>query len=412
MEQKKKQFFTKKKVVTGVIVIAAAVGGLLLFSGGQETGMPVSVAAVEQKDLRESVTLKAPLEGTETVEIVSNLHYEVTAINVKEGDRVQKGQVLAVLDTAAMADEIGSAQDALAMAQAQYEDSLRSKQQGYEQAVQELNNAQKAAERTAALFDLGGTSAEENEKAQSALAAAQAAVNSYNVKNGQVQGSAADLKSIETARNALARKLDAFSDGKIVSPISGTVTRVNINVGRFADETDDKKPMFVVENLQQLQMQVAVSEYDIADIAVGQKAEITADVLKGAVVGGVVERISPTGELKAGSTAERVIPTMVRLTETNEALIAGINAKAEIIIAEVKDALSVPLEAIQDHGDGTATVWRVKADNTIEPVDVKLGLETDLEIQLISDALAVGDQLVLNPTEEFTEGMTVLVNAV
>ena len=50
------------------------------------------------------------------MEIVSNLHYEVTAINVKEGDRVTKGQVLAVLDTDAMADEIGSAQDALALA--------------------------------------------------------------------------------------------------------------------------------------------------------------------------------------------------------------------------------------------------------------------------------------------------------
>ena len=411
MEQKKR-FFTKKKVFAGVAVIVVAVGGFMLFSGGQEAGLPVSVAAVEQKDLRESISLKAPLEGTETVEIVSNLHYEVTAINVKEGDRVQKGQVLAVLDTAAMADEIGSAQDALAMAQAQYEDSMRSKQQGYEQAVQDLSTAEKAAERTAALFDMGGASAEENEKAQSALAAAQAAVKSYNVKNGQVQGSAADLKSIETARNALARKQDAFSDGKIISPISGTVTRVNINVGRFADETDDKKPMFVVENLQQLQMQVAVSEYDVADIAVGQKAEITADVLKGDTVSGVVERISPTGELKEGSTAERVIPTVVRLTETNEALIAGINAKAEIIIAEVKDALSVPLEAVQDHGDGTATVWRVKEDKTVEPVEVQLGLENDLEIQLISDTLAVGDQLVLNPAEDLTEGMTVTVNAV
>ena len=183
-------------------------------------------------------------------------------------------------------------------------------------------------------------------------------------------------------------------------------------MGRFADETDDKKPMFVVENLQQLQMQVAVSEYDVADIAVGQKAEITADVLKGDTVSGVVERISPTGELKEGSTAERVIPTVVRLTETNEALIAGINAKAEIIIAEVKDALSVPLEAVQDHGDGTATVWRVKEDKTVEPVEVQLGLENDLEIQLISDTLAVGDQLVLNPAEDLTEGMAVMVNAV
>lgn len=407
----KKKFFTKKKMVAGVAVLAVAAGGFLFFSGGKDGGIPVTVAAVEQKDLRESVSLKAPLEGTETVEIVSNLHYEITAIHVKEGDRVQKGQVLAVLDSEAMADEIGSAQDALAMAQAQYEDSVRSQQQQYEQAVQALQNAQNAADRTAALFEVGGVSAEEQEKAQSALAEARAAIKGFSVKDGKVQGSASELKSIETARNALARKQEALSDGKIISPIDGTVTRVNINVGRFADETDDNKPMFVVENLQQLQMKVNVSEYDIADIQTGQKAEITADVLKGQTVSGVVDRVSPTGELKEGSAAERVIPTVVRLTESNEALIAGINAKAEIIIEEVQNVLAVPIEAVADNGDGTGTVMRVKEDSTVETLSVKLGLETDLEIEVISDELQVGDQLLLN-RDGITDGMTVTINAV
>ena len=53
------------------------------------------------------------------------------------------------------------------------------------------------------------------------------------MENGQVQGNASDLKNIETARNALARKQDSLSDGKIVSPIDGTITRVNINTGIF-----------------------------------------------------------------------------------------------------------------------------------------------------------------------------------
>ncbi len=411
MEQKKKKFLTKKKLLAGVVVAAVAAGGFLFFRSGGETAVPVNVVAVEQQTLRDAVSLKAPLEGTETVEIVSNLHYEVTAINVKEGDRVTKGQVLAVLDTDAMADEIGSAQDALALAQAQYEDSLRSKQAEYEQAVQNLQNAQKDAERNAALFEVGGVSAEENENAQSALAEAQAAIKGFRVENGQVQGNASDLKNIETARNALARKQDSLSDGKIISPIDGTITRVNINVGRFADETDDKKPMFVVENLQQLQMEVAVSEYDVADIAVGQPVEITADVLKGQTVSGVVDRISPTGELKEGSAAERVIPTVIRLTESNDALIAGINAKAEIIIAEAADALTVPIEAVLDNGDGTGTVMRVKEDNTVEALTVELGLENDLNVQLISSALQPGDLLILNP-EGVAEGMTVAVQTV
>ena len=411
MEQKQKKFLTKKKFFAGAVVVAVLAGGFLFFRSGGETAPVVSAVAVEQETLRDSISLKAPLEGTETVEIVSNLHYEVTAISVKEGDRVTKGQVLAVLDADAMADEIGAAQDALTLAQAQYEDSLRNQQLAYEQAVQNLQNAEKDAERTAALFEVGGISAEENEKAQSALAEAQAAIKGFRVENGKVQGSASDLKSIETARNALARKQEALSDGKIVSPIDGTVTRVNINVGRFADETDDKKPMFVVENLQQLQMKVNVSEYDIADLAVGQAVEITADVLKGQTVSGVVDRISPTGELKEGSAAERVIPTVIRLTETNEALIAGINAKAEIILDEAADALTVPIEAVEDNGDGTGTVLRVKDDNTVEQLTVQLGLENDLNLQLISTDLQPGDLLLLN-RDGITEGMAVSVQTV
>lgn len=411
MDQKKKKFFTKKKVIAGVVVIALAAGGFMFLNKGEDTAMLVSATAIEQKTLRDSVSLKAPLEGTETVEIVSNLHYEVTAIHVKEGDRVTKGQVLAELDEEAMADEIGAAQDSLALAQAQYEDSLRNKQQEYERAVQALQNAENDAERTKTLYEAGGASAEANEKAQSTLAEAKATINGFVVKNGQVQGNASDLTGIEAAKNTLARKQDALSDGKITSPIDGTVTRVNINKGRFADETDDDKPMFVVENLQQLQMKVNVSEYDVADIVEGQTVEISADVLKGKLVHGVVDRVSPTGELKTGSTAERIIPTIIRLTESDEALIAGINAKAEIIINEVQDALTVPIEAITDNGDGTGTVMRVKEDNTVETVSVKLGLENDLEVQLISDDLKVGDQLILN-AEGITDGMAVTINAV
>jgi len=411
METKKKKFLSKKKLVAGIFVLVVVAGFFGLRLRGGDAAVSVSAAVVEQQTLRNSVSLKAPLEGTETVEIVSNLHYEVTAIHVKEGDQVKKGQVLAELDAEAMADEIEAAQDALELAQAQYADNLRSKQAEYERALQAVQDAEKEAERTQALFEVGGISAEDNEKAQSALTEARATLKSYNVQNGQVQGNASDLKNIEASRNTLARKQDNLSDGKIISSIDGTVTRVNINVGRFADETDDDKPMFVVENLQQLQMKVNVSEYDIADIAVGQPVEISADVLKGKVVSGVVERISPTGELKEGSAAERVIPTIIRLTQTEDRLIAGINAKAEIIMDEVQDAMVVPLEAVEEQGDGTATVMRVKEDNTVETLTVQVGLANDLNVQIISDAIVVGDQLLLN-REGITDGMTVTVNAV
>ncbi len=54
----------------------------------------VNTASVQKGDIKESISLRAALEGTESAEIVSRLHYEVLQLNVKEGDRVKEGKCL------------------------------------------------------------------------------------------------------------------------------------------------------------------------------------------------------------------------------------------------------------------------------------------------------------------------------
>jgi RND family efflux transporter MFP subunit len=179
-------------------------------------------------------------------------------------------------------------------------------------------------------------------------------------------------------------------------------------VGRFADETDDDKPMFVIENIDKLQMKVLVNETDIAKVEVGQKVEITADILDGESVEGVVSRISPTGESKDTNSTERVIPVYIEVVGTNEKLIAGITAKATIHIAKAEQALTVPYEAVSELEDGSTVVYVVNEDNTIQIVPVTIGLETDLLIQIQEGELTEGQQIVLNPSLALTEGMTVI----
>ncbi len=395
-------------LVVGVVILAAA--GCKIFGSNEQapTGPMVSTMPVVQKDISETVTLKAPLEGTETVEIVSNLHYEVTEIHVKEGDQVKAGQVLATLDAKSMRDELQAAEDSLALAKSQYEDGLKSDQIAYDRAASELQTVQAQFERTKALFDAGAVSQEQYEKEEAALKAAQSAVNAYTVIDGKVQGNESSRQNIVVAQNALNRKREALSDGEIKSTIDGTVTRVNIRVGRFADETDDKKPMFVVENLEQLQMKGGVSEYTIAKIKEGQNVIISADILEGETVKGVVSRISPTGEAQSNSSStERVIPTIITVTESNDKLIAGINAKAEIQIAQAQDVLTVPLEAVVENDDGTSAVMRLNENNVVEMVIVTLGIENDLEVEVTGEGLNDGDRVILNP-QGIADGMTVV----
>ena len=167
--------------------------------------------------------------------------------------------------------------------------------------------------------------------------------------------------------------------------------------------------MFVIENLDVLEMEIRVSEYSIGKVQVGQEAEISADILDGDTVKGEVVSISPTGEEKGGGSTERVIPATIRITEDNTALIAGITAKAQIVLEEEKNALSVPVSAVLEK-DGETCVQAVK-ENKIMRIPVELGVESDVEIQIIpKDGAELDDTVpvVLTPDESYQDGMEVL----
>ncbi len=89
----------KKKIIIGAAAVVVILGGLKIAtgkSGGNDLGMPVSTALTQKQDLEEILKLRAVLEGTESTEVVSRLHYEVKELNVKEGDHVTAGQLLTV----------------------------------------------------------------------------------------------------------------------------------------------------------------------------------------------------------------------------------------------------------------------------------------------------------------------------
>lgn len=439
---KEKLLAHKKGIVIAVVI--ALIAGTVYYKKSNapntDIGSMVSTTPVVKGDIQDSISLRAPLEGTESAEIVSRLHYEVLQLNVKEGDRVKRGQVLAVLDSDTLKKDIKRAEDQLALAKvesseassrsaqnvelakAQLEDKLKDQQTAYEKAVLDRDEVKRKYDNLKTLVDAGVETEESLKEIKNTYESAQQIVDSYTVENGKVVATEADLKSIENSadnsagsraksiamlQTELNNKRQDLEECQITSPIDGTITRVNIKLGRFADDTDDDKPMFVVENIDQLEMEILISEYDIGKIEIGQTATITADILKDEFVEGIVDRISPTGEEKAGST-ERVIPTTVRITGDTKGLIAGINAKAEILIAESKDTLILPLECLQQNPDGTISVLRVNSENKIEVIPVTTGIENDLNVEIFSDMLQEGDNIVVSPTPDLTEGTAVI----
>ena len=387
----------KKKVIIGVVCAAVVAVGLkvALGSGGGEVGAFVSAIPVEEGSMEETLRLKAVLEGTESVEVSSRLHTEVSQIYVKEGDRVESGQLLATLDSSDLSRQIAVSNGDVALIQTQQTQALEDRQVEYDR-------AKKAYDDTKALFDIGAASQQEVDDAKKVLDAIPS-------DNGQVVLSKTERQQLSNANQLRSNQSANLADCEIRSSIAGTVTRVYTKIGRFADETEDDKPMFVIENIDKLQMKVYVNEKDIARVSIGQKVDVTADILDGAIVEGVVARISPTGEAKSQGSSERVIPVFVEIEGTDERLIAGITAKATIYIKKADDVLIVPFEAVMEDEAGDTSVYTVTDAGTVHIVPVTCELETDVSIGVKSTELTVGTQVILSPDLSLIEGDKVVL---
>lgn len=351
---KKKKKIIIFSAIAVVLAVALILPGML---GNGEIPTQVSIGTVETMDLEQAVSVNGIISGSQSAEVVSSLNYEIISILVDEGDLVKKDQVLAVLDGEALQDEYRKASKALEESRFNYEASQR-------------------------LYEEGAISQADYIRTKNAYENDRITVDSFDI----------------------AEKTN------IKSPISGTVTRVNVNLGRYANDTEDNKPMFVVEDLEQLKMDVKISEYDIGKIKVGQTVTITADVLGKESVQGTLSRISPTGELKDMTSKEMVIPVQIDVDKRETGLIAGVTAKAKILIESRPQVMTVPIDAVLEDPDTEESFVLTVEETTIKKVIITPGIEGDFYLEVLSAPLAEGDQVVLNPTFDLTDGMQVLVS--
>ena len=358
VKKKRKAMSKKKKRILIAAAVVLVIAGIIvvprLLSGGVPA-VAVTTGPVEKMDIEESVSIKGTIEGSQKADVATSNNYKIVSILVEEGDLVQKDQILAVLDAKDLQDDYQKALNALRQSKFDYENAK-------------------------SLYAEGAISKDDYMTAESQYNTDRLTVDSLNISD----------------------KVN------IKSPITGTVTRVNVNIGRYANDTENSEPMFVVEDLQNLKMDVKISEYDISRIKVGQKVSITAEVLGEDSVEGVVSRISPTGEQKDSTSKEMVIPVEIDVNNQNAKLIAGVTAKANIEIQKKTNVLSVPIDAVLEDPTTNESYVMMLKGTTLKKVTVKLGIEGDFNVEVITDKLKEGDQVVLSPTFDMTDGMEVI----
>ena len=402
-----------KKFIIATAIIAVAVGGFVFLKPKQQKATIVNTTPLTKGTIEQELTISGPVSGTDSVDVVSNLHSEVTDIQVKEGDRVEQGQLLAVIDDSDVRKELDMAQNTYDLAFSTYNEQQVLAENGYAKAVQERNAAQKDYDRLSVLFQAGSVSQQEWETAQNRLRDAERDTRAFTLQDGKPVANESYALQIKNAEFELEKKKEQLKDTQVTAPISGTVVRVNAKVGRFADTIEDDRPMFIIENLDVLEIKVSVSEYSIGQIEVGQEAIISADILNGETVKGEVTAISPTGEEKGGGSTERVIPTTIRIIEDNTKLIAGITARAKIILEQSEDAWIVPISSVLETENGNYVM--TVENGAVKWISVERGVESDIQMEVIpvdGESFTEGMGIITAPSPNLTEGMQVVENAV
>lgn len=206
--------------------------------------------------------------------------------------------------------------------------------------------------------------------------------------------------AVETAQLSLQRAQDTLEDYTITSPISGTVIEKNYKAGDKMDGMESGT-LAVIFDLSSLKLQMNVSELNISQIKAGQQVDITAEALPGQVFHGVVDSVSINGTTTNGFTT---YPVTIVLEEFGQ-LNPGMNVSADVIISQEKDALCVPVSAVNSDGtvlvaapgtlseDGSTVLDPAKAERRTVTVG-----QGDQDYISITDGLEQGD-VVLVPIQ-------------
>ena len=216
-----------------------------------------------------------------------------------------------------------------------------------------------------------------------------------------IQSAAETLRSAELNMDNLQEAMNNYT---VTSPISGTIIEKNAKAG---DALTAGADLCTIYDLSYLVMVINVDELQISDVSVGQSVQVTADAVPDKTYTGTVTRVSMKGSSNGGTTT---YPVTVRIDET-EGLRPGMNANAEIVIAEAGNALAVPNAAIVRGGYVLVTKDSPSAANA-DPdmtapegyvyVPVKIGVSDDDYTQIISGVTG-NDTVAYDPSSVSTD---------
>lgn len=310
-------------IVVGVLLVA---GGLTwwLSSRAANAAPSYTTQAVTRGDVTLTVTANGTVQPTRSISIGSELSGTVLKVNVDVNDSIKKGQVLVVLDTAKLRDQILRSQAALTSAQAKAA-----------QTAATISEAQAAYARLEAVAELSGGKV----PSKAELDAGRAALARAIADDGSARAGISD------ARAALSTDQINLSKASIAAPADGVVLTRSVDPGNAVAASLQAVTLFTVaEDLSRLRLWVYVDEADVGVVKIGQNATFTVSAYPNRAFPARITRVG------FGSTITDNVVTYLTYMDVDNAdrsLRPGMTATSTIVATERKNVLLVPNAALR-----------------------------------------------------------------
>jgi HlyD family secretion protein len=369
-----------KKLFVVLLLVLAAVAvpvGQRVLGGGEP--VEVTVELMQPRSIQTSVLASGRLVHEEEINLSTEQPGRVTDIYVKEGEKVEAGQLLLQIDDERYRTTVEQRQA-----------SVRMQEIAIERQQTQLENQRRQWERMRELHSQGLIDNDSFETTTNNLA-----ITEIDVRSGREQ--------LSQTVAQLQQAQDDLNKTQVYAPIDGTVISLEIEVGETAISSSTNVPgssLMTIADTSEIVTEVNVDEADIADVAVGQEALIYAIAYPDRPVRGVIESIAVSAKVAEGEQG-RSFAVKIRVTDTEGVrLRPGMSCRAEIFTAERKGILAAPIQAIiidEDLAENETSYYVfVKEGEQVRRVDVEVGISDDT-YQEIASGLSEGDEIVVGP---------------
>ncbi|MGC9512692.1 MAG: efflux RND transporter periplasmic adaptor subunit [Fidelibacterota bacterium] len=363
-----------------VVVIAAIVYFNLKMS--KEQAVEVQTEVVKRHTVEEKVSASGRVKPVTQVDISANVAGEIIEMNVKDGQNVRKGQVLAQLD------------------KVRYEAAVVSARATYSSTKVAFEKAKKDLKRAQALYESG------------------------NLSQADLDQALAEYESIQSnlaqAESSLKQAEDNLSKTTIISPIDGTIIQVRKEAGEIALGSQFQADIImVVADLSKMEVEVDVNENDVVRVSLNDPVEIEIDAIPDTSFKGVVTDIANLAQSTGLGTQEAVtyFTVLVEMLEVPDMMRPGMSATVEILTDKAENTIAVPIQSVtvrpadkvfkpvkedslssaaskEKTGDEMVEViFRVDQD-TVTAVPVTIGLSSQ-DLFEIKSGIREGDEIVI-----------------